>query len=49
MSRAELIREALRTVAGDEPIPPPRLPLFKSRKPGLAERLDKALDGFGES
>jgi hypothetical protein len=49
ISEAELIRETLRTLAGDQPIPPPRLPLFKSGKPGLAERSDKALEGFGET
>jgi len=28
--------------------PAPRLPLFRSNKPRLAERVDRALDGFGE-
>jgi hypothetical protein len=48
-SEAELIREALRAVTAHAVPPRPRLPLFKSRKPRLAERLDKALAGFGES
>ena len=47
-SEAELIRKAVRTVA-DEALPPrPRLPLFRSGKRGLAERVDRALAGFGE-
>jgi len=44
---AELIREALRTVIAHAAPPRPRLPLFKSRKPRLAERVDQALAGFG--
>jgi hypothetical protein len=48
-SEAELIREALRAVTARAVTPRPRLPLFKSRKPRLAERVDKALAGFGES
>jgi Arc/MetJ-type ribon-helix-helix transcriptional regulator len=47
-SEAELIREAVRTLA-EEAVPPrPRLPLFKSGKRGLAERVDRALAGFGK-
>jgi Arc/MetJ-type ribon-helix-helix transcriptional regulator len=49
MSEAELIREAVRKVTSDIPPPRPRLPLFRSRKPRLAERVDEALSGFGES
>jgi len=48
-SEAELIREALRAATARTPAPRPRLPLFNSRKPRLAERADKALAGFGES
>lgn len=48
-SEAELIREALRAVAARVTPPRPRLPLFKSRKPRLAERVDQALAGFGSS
>ncbi len=49
VSEAELIREALRTVTLEARAPRPRLPLFKSGKPRLAERVDEALSGFGES
>jgi Arc/MetJ-type ribon-helix-helix transcriptional regulator len=47
-SEAELIREALRAVTARSTPPRPRLPLFKSGKPGLAERAERALAGFGE-
>jgi Arc/MetJ-type ribon-helix-helix transcriptional regulator len=47
-SEAELIREAIRTVTSDVVPPQPRLPLFKSGKRGLAERVDRGLAGFGE-
>jgi hypothetical protein len=30
-------------------MPRPRLPLFASRKPRLAERIEEALAGFGEA
>ena len=46
-SEAELIREALRKIVAEAPAPRPRLPLFASGKPDLAERLDEALAGFG--
>lgn len=48
VSEAELIREALRNLISNAQPPPPRLPLFKSGNPHLAERADEALDGFGE-
>ena len=48
-SEAELIREALRAVTAHSAPPRPRLPLFKSGKRRLAERVDEALDGFGGS
>jgi len=48
-SEAELIREALRTVTARAAPPRPRLPLFRSRRPRLAERVDEALAGFGGS
>ena len=48
MSEAELIREALRAHVL-QMSPRPRLPLFKSKKPQLAEHVDQALIGFGES
>ena len=47
-SEAELIREALRAVTSAGEAPRPRLPLFESGKPRLAERIDQALSGFGE-
>ena len=49
VSEAELIREALHTLTSQTTPPRPRLPLFKSGKPGLAEGVDKALAGFGAS
>ena len=49
ISEAELIRDALGAVVAAAPPPRPRLPLFRSGKPQLAERLDEALEGFGES
>jgi hypothetical protein len=47
-SEAELIREALRGLAEQVGPPQPRLPLFTSGKPRLAEEVDRALSGFGE-
>ena len=49
VSEAELIREALRTLTSKTTPPRPRLPLFKSGKPRLAERIDEALLEFGGS
>jgi Arc/MetJ-type ribon-helix-helix transcriptional regulator len=48
-SEAELIREALRAMTERTVPPRPRVPLFASRKPRLAERADAALAGFGDS
>jgi len=48
-SEAELIREALRDLTAGAAPPRPRLPLFASRTPRLAERADEALKGFGEA
>jgi Arc/MetJ-type ribon-helix-helix transcriptional regulator len=47
-SEAELIREAVRSLAESSRPPEPTLPLFTSSDPTLAERLDEALEGFGE-
>ncbi|MBI1735763.1 MAG: ribbon-helix-helix protein, CopG family [Candidatus Rokubacteria bacterium] len=47
-SEAEVIREAVRAATRARARPRPRLPLFKSGKRGLAERVDRALAGFGE-
>lgn len=46
-SEAELIRDALRAVTGDARGSRPRIPLFTSGRRGLAERVDRALAGFG--
>ena len=46
-SEAELIRAALRAAVTGGAAPQPRLPLFASGKPRLAERVDEALAGFG--
>jgi len=48
VSESELIREALRNLIADAEPPQPRLPLFRSGKPHLAEKADEALEGFGE-
>jgi hypothetical protein len=47
-SEAELIREAVRVLTGGPARPRPRMPLFRSGRRGLAERVDQALKGFGE-
>jgi len=47
-SEATLVREALRKLAAEAEGTRPRLPLFKSKHPRLAERTDEALRGFGE-
>lgn len=47
-SEAELIREGIRLVSTQSPKPPPRVPLFRSGTPDLAERVDEHLAGFGE-
>ncbi len=46
-SDAELIREAIRDLVQDTEPPRPRLPLFSSGDPTLAERVDEELAGFG--
>jgi hypothetical protein len=47
-SEAELIREGIGLVAGTHRVAEPRLPLFESGQPELAERVDDFLTGFGE-
>ena len=47
-SEAELIRESVRRLTQEAVPPRPRLPLFKSGKRGVAQRVDRALAGFGE-
>jgi plasmid stability protein len=46
-SEAELIREAVQAITRGDRRPRPRLPLFRSGRRGLAERIDRALAGFG--
>jgi len=47
-SEAELIREGIGLVTGTHRIAEPRLPLFESGQPDLAEQADELLRGFGE-
>ena len=47
-SEADLIREGIGLVTGTHRIAEPRLPLFESGQPSLAERVDELLEGFGE-
>jgi hypothetical protein len=47
-SEAELIREGIGLVTGTHRIAEPRLPLFESGQPDLADDVDAALAGFGE-
>jgi hypothetical protein len=47
-SEAELIRAGVEHIAGLAVRPRPRLPLFTSEDPALAERVDELLEGFGE-
>lgn len=47
-SEADVIRAALERYTADEVRPRPRLPLFESGQPDLAETVDEALAGFGE-
>lgn len=47
-SEADLIREAVGELVRGFERPRPRLPLFSSGDPTLAERVDEELRGFGE-
>ena len=47
-SEAQLIRDAVEQAVKEQPAPRPRLPLFASSDPTLAEHVDEALAGFGE-
>lgn len=49
VSEAELIREGVRLAISQGEPPKPRLPLFASGQPDLAERFDELLEGFGEN
>jgi hypothetical protein len=47
-SEAELVRTALEQFAAGQDRPRPKLPLFSSGDPGLAERVEELLaEGFG--
>jgi Arc/MetJ-type ribon-helix-helix transcriptional regulator len=46
-SEAELLREAVSRLTGEAEAPVPRLPLFRSAGPSIAEDVDRALEGFG--
>jgi hypothetical protein len=48
VSEAELIREGIALVTAAPKPPRPRLPLFASGQPGIAEHVDELLKGFGE-
>ena len=48
-SEADVVRSALAAATAEHLYPPPKLPLFESRDPTLAERVDEELAaGFGE-
>jgi ribbon-helix-helix CopG family protein len=48
-SEAEVVRSAIATATAEDASPRPRLPLFDSGDPTLAERVDEELAaGFGE-
>jgi hypothetical protein len=48
-SEADLIRQAVRDLTRSLEPPRPRLPLFYSNDPTLAERVDEVLlEGFGQ-
>jgi hypothetical protein len=48
-SEARFVRQALERAVQQARPPKPRLPLFSSGDRTLAERVDEALRGFGES
>jgi hypothetical protein len=47
-SEAELLREAVARLTEQADAPMPRLPLFRSAGPSIAEDVDRALEGFGQ-
>jgi hypothetical protein len=49
MSEAALIREGVAAITARAAEPRPRLPLFQSGDPTLAEHVDDLLEGFGEA
>ena len=48
ISEAQLIRDALSRMVESDTARQPRIPLFASGDATLAERVDEALEGFGE-
>jgi hypothetical protein len=46
-SEAELLREAVARITGEAEASAPKLPLFRSTGPSIAEHIDSALEGFG--
>lgn len=46
-SEADLLREAVTRLTAQTDVPAPRLPLFRSNGPSIAEDIDRALEGFG--
>jgi hypothetical protein len=48
LSEAQLIREGVQRAIELHGSPHPRIPLFESGDPTLAERADELLEGFGE-
>ena len=48
ITEAQLIREGVAAVTKVARPPQPTIPLFASGLPGLAERVDEALEGFGQ-
>jgi hypothetical protein len=48
-SEASFVRQVLERAVAEARPPRPRLPLFFSDDPTLAEQVDEALTGFGQS
>jgi hypothetical protein len=46
-SEAMLLREAVAQLTDARTAPAPRLPLFRSSGPSIAEDVERALEGFG--
>ena len=46
-SEAEVLREAVSRLAAEAGAPIPKVPLFRSTGPSIAEDVDHALEGFG--
>jgi hypothetical protein len=46
-SEAALLREAVARLADEAEAPAPKIPLFRSTGPSIAEDIDQALEGFG--